>query len=56
MQQMQLAAAYPNSHPAAQQQFQLPAHTQYHGNLAPATGSQVTQWALTQVIYTIVMY
>jgi len=53
MQQMQLAAtAYPNSHPA-QQQFQLPAHTQYHGNLAPAAGNQVThpQWALAQVIH-----
>ncbi|XP_065896524.1 RNA-binding motif, single-stranded-interacting protein 3-like isoform X2 [Dysidea avara] len=51
MQQMQLAAtAYPNSHPAAQQQFQLPAHTQYHGNLATAAGNQVThpQWALAQ--------
>ena len=56
MQQMQLTA-YPNSHPAAQQQFQLPAHTQYHGNLAPAAGNQVThpQWALAQVIHTAVV-
>jgi len=57
MQQLQIAAAtgYPNSHPAAaaatQQQFHLPTHAQYHGNLPTAAGAQVThpQWAIAQV-------
>lgn len=60
MQQLQIAAAtgYPNSHPvaaaaaaASQQQFHLPTHAQYHGNLPTAAGAQVThpQWAIAQV-------
>lgn len=58
MQQLQIAAAaagapgYPSSHPAAgQQQFHLPTHAQYHGNLPTAAGGQVThpQWAIAQV-------
>ena len=61
MQQLQLAAAaatgYPSTHPAAgQQQFHLPTHAQYHGNLPTAAGAQVThpQWAITQVSLSIV--
>lgn len=57
MQQLQIAAAagatgYPSSHPGAgQQQFHLPTHPQYHGNLPTAAGAQVThpQWTIPQV-------